>query len=933
MDKIVIRGAKEHNLKNIDLDVPKNKFVVVTGVSGSGKSSLAFDTIYAEGQRRYVESLSTYARQFLGLKSKPDVEYIEGLSPAIAIQQRVLSHNPRSIVGTITEIYDYMRVLFARAGVPFCPNDHIPITSHSIDEIVDEVLKLSENTKFAVLAPIVRGKKGTFRDVFPDIQKKGYVRVRVDGKIYSVSEAHSLKLSKNTKHRIDVVVDRLAIKKGIRTRLYDSMELASRESEGLIAIMLIDEKSPEKSEEMIYSQNFFCPECGWSLPELSPRIFSFNNPFGACASCSGLGFVYSVDPMLMIRDKKLSLQSGLLAYVGGFGSGSNYMSHIVNIASKQGFDLTKPFEKLNEGERNYLFWGKKGSFEGVANIVERRFNQTKSPHARNHYLNFFTKVPCRHCSGARLKDEVLSVQIKGKNIWDLTSSTVSELGVFFKELDLQGEKKKIVEPIVREITARLEFLNNVGLSYISLDRSIDTLSGGELERIKLATQLGTKLTGVIYILDEPTIGLHPKDTKRLLRSLTELRDLGNTVIAVEHDRETIEMADWVVDLGPGSGIHGGEVVFEGNYKSLLKSNNLTGKYLSHKKQCSLNQIKTRSSDHIKVYGAEEFNLKRINVKIPLNRFVCITGVSGAGKSTLLERILYQGILWETGVGRKRPGKYSMFKNLSKVNGVQFISQHPIGRSSKSNIATYTKILDIIRALFSKLPESKMRGYTSGRYSFNVKGGRCEACRGYGEKRIEMHFLPAIYVKCDVCKGKRFNSETLEIKYKGKSIADILDMTVEEANSFFSNIPALRRRLQLLVDVGLSYIKLGQPAPTLSGGEAQRIKLGRELSKKTNKGTIYFMDEPTTGLHFEDMNRLLKVIEQLRDKGNTVVVIEHNLDFVKNADWILDMGPGGGDDGGYIVAEGSPTEIMKIKASSTGRYLKKYPKEVKDHGNI
>ncbi len=923
MDKIVIRKAREHNLKSIDLEIPKNRFIVITGLSGSGKSSLAFDTLYAEGQRRYVESLSTYARQFLGLKGKPDVEYIEGLSPAIAIQQRILSHNPRSIIATITEIYDYLRVIFARIGVPYCPNDNIPIAKETIDEVVETLVSLKKGSKLIIFSNVTIEYGKTLLDTIDILRKKGFVRIRLNGKIYHIDEISTVKLtnkkySKNVK--LDVVIDRIVLRDNSRSRLYDSIGLAFKDFNGICGVQILDDTFDDGKNERLFSENFYCPICGWSIKSLTPTSFSFNNPNGACSTCSGLGFIYSIDPDILIRNPERKLSEGLINHIPGLGS-ARFVKDVINKAKKFELDLSKPFEKFSKEERDFLLYGKKNYFEGVINIIERRMRETRSQMMREWYLKFFTKVKCPTCNGSRLKSDVLSVKIKNKNIWELTSMTVEKLLKFFKDLKLKGEKKLIGDLLIQSIVTRLEFLKSVGLSYLTLDRTIDTLSGGEIERIKLATQLGTKLTGVIYILDEPTIGLHSRDTKKLLKSLKELRDIGNTVIVVEHDRETIEAADWVIDLGPGSGSQGGEVVFSGTYKELLKSNTLTSQYLTGKKDCQISHIKTIDpKNYIKVYGASEFNLKNLDLKVPLNRFVCITGVSGAGKSTLMEMILYRGIRWVKKLSNEKPGQFAIFKNLEKVEDVKFISQQPIGRMSKSNVATYTHIFDLIRDIFAHLPESKIRGFSKSTFSFNVKGGRCEACQGEGVKQIEMHFLPNVYVKCDVCNGKRYNKETLGVKYKGKSISDVLDMTVEEAYNFFDNIPILKRKLKLLLEVGLGYITLGQPSPTLSGGEAQRIKLARELSKKSNKGTIYFMDEPTTGLHLDDVSKLLSVIERLRDSGNTVVVIEHNLDVIKNADWIIDLGPEGGDKGGYIVAEGEPEEIMKNKKSYTGQYL-------------
>lgn len=940
---LFIKGARQHNLKNIDVTIPRNTLTVITGLSGSGKSSLAFDTIYAEGQRRYVESLSAYARQFLGQMDKPDVDYIEGLSPTISIQQRTLSRNPRSTVGTVTEIFDYLRLLFASIGIPHCPGCGRPVESLSIDEIVDLIFNLPEGEKFYIFSPVVSGRKGEYKRLFEEIRKEGYIRVRVDGKIYQIDEAvKNLNLKKTKKHDIDILIDRLVIKSDIRSRLTDSVETALKESDGVLIIHLLNSKFSDGSKEKIYSEHFMCPHCNISFPEISPRLFSFNNPYGACPDCSGLGVKFEMDPDLILPDMDLSINDGLFDHLSGFRSDNFY--RVMRILSKKyKFSLKTPFNKYPRKIKDLILYGSKGEkltfklegenynyevfqeYSGIVNILDRRYHNTRSDYMRNYYQQFMSYTACPACNGLRLKETALSILINGYHIIQLTAMTIKELVEFFYNLKLSEVQQKIARQILKEILSRLRFLMNVGLDYLTLDRMSGTLSGGEAERIKLATQIGSQLVGVIYILDEPTIGLHQRDNARLLKTLKELRDLGNTLIVVEHDEETILEADHIIDLGPGAGREGGDIVVSGTVEEVLKSSvSLTGQYLNRK--LTINTPGTRrlpDERYLEVIGAGEHNLKNIDVKFPVGLFTCVTGVSGSGKSTLVNDILYTALRSKFYRSHEKPGLHKDIKGDEHFDKVINISQAPIGRTSRSNPATYTKVFDHIRKLFSDLPDSRARGYKPGRFSFNVKGGRCEHCSGDGVKKIEMHFLPDVYVKCEVCNGKRFNRETLQIKFKGKTIADVLDMTVEEAREFFQNIPKIKRKLNLLMDVGLDYIHLGQPAPTLSGGEAQRIKLTKELSKRDTGRTLYILDEPTTGLHFADIDKLLKVLFKLRDRGNTIIVIEHNLDVIKTADYLIDLGPEGGDRGGHIIAHGSPEKIMKDKISYTGKFLKKH----------
>lgn len=918
MDKIVVRGARQHNLKNIDVEIPKNKLVVITGPSGSGKSSLAFDTIYAEGQRRYVESLSSYARQFLGVMEKPDVESIEGLSPAIAIDQKTTSKNPRSTVGTVTEIYDYLRVLWANIGKPHCPTCGNPLSGLSAHEILEKVLSKYRDKRVMVLSPIVRGKKGEFRELIKQIEKWGYSRVKVDGRLMRVIEVPPLE--KNKKHTIELVIDRLFVSDEERARLLEAIEKALEFSDGLVKV-----EDVEAGTEELFSEKLVCPDHNFTIPEISPRLFSFNSPYGACPACKGLGVKWEVDPALLIDPEKPAIKAVRIAERGIF----NYLRFpIVNILRNLGYDPRTIWKKLPESVRATLLFGSEGlDFEGIIRHLERRFIEENSERVKEEIEDYIVEKPCPLCGGARLRKEALTVLIDGKSIWDIVQMPVSQAKKFFLELNekLTGKDKIIAERLLREIIERLGFLVNVGLDYLSLSRSATTLSGGEMQRIRLATQLGSKLSGVLYVLDEPSIGLHPRDTTKLINTLKELRDLGNTVIVVEHDPETIESADHIIELGPGAGKHGGYLVAQGTVED-IKSNpqSLTGAYLSGRKEIPLPKERRKpSGKFIKIIGAKEHNLKNINVEIPLGLFVCITGVSGSGKSTLIYDILYKYAKNYFYGTHEQVGRVEKIEGLENIDKVINIDQSPIGRTPRSNPATYTKIFDLIRNIFAKTPEARARGYKSGRFSFNVKGGRCEACQGEGVIRVEMHFLPPVYVTCEVCKGKRYNRETLEITYKGKNIADILDMTVDEAYEFFENYPTISRKLQILKDVGLGYIKLGQPAPTLSGGEAQRIKLARELSKKDTGRTLYLLDEPTTGLHMDDINKLINVLQKLVDRGNTVVVIEHNLDVIKSADWIIDLGPEGGDKGGEVIAIGTPEEVAQNPKSYTGRYLKKY----------
>lgn len=931
---IFIKGAREHNLKNIDLEIPRDKLVVITGLSGSGKSSLAFDTLYAEGQRRYVESLSAYARQFLGLMEKPDVDYIEGLSPAISIEQRSASRNPRSTVGTVTEIYDYLRLLFARIGKPYCYNCGKPIERQTVQQIVDQVMALPVGTKLQVLAPVVRGRKGEYREIFEEARADGYVRVRVDGQVYELED--EIKLDKYKKHNIEIVVDRLIIDPKIGGRLTDSVETALQLASGMVLVQIID------GEELFFSEHFACVECGISYEELAPRMFSFNSPYGACPTCNGLGNIMEVDPDLVVPDKNLSLNQGALRPWGEAREGW-YFTQLKSVAQKYGFSMDVPFKMLKPEHQRIIFYGSGGEkirmvyeredrethaefnthFEGIINNLERRYRQTTSQYIRTWIESFMNMKPCPTCQGSRLRKETLSVRIEDKNIYQVTQLSIKQAIDFFQRIKLTEREQAISAQILKEINARLRFLINVGLDYLTLDRSAGSLSGGEAQRIRLATQIGSQLMGVLYILDEPSIGLHQRDNRKLIDTLLELRNLGNTVIVVEHDRETIEKADFVVDLGPGAGENGGYVVATGTPKQIAQTEtSITGQYLSCKRYIPIpKQRKNGNGQYLELIGARGNNLKSINVKIPLGLFVCVTGVSGSGKSTLINETLYPILVRHIYQAKKTPLPYDKILGLEYVDKVIDIDQSPIGRTPRSNPATYTGLFTPIRDLFAQLPEAKIRGYRPGRFSFNVKGGRCEACQGDGIIKIEMHFLPDIYVTCEVCKGKRYNRETLEIKYRGKSIADVLDMSVSQALQFFDKIPVIQRKLKTLEDVGLGYIKLGQQATTLSGGEAQRVKLATELSRMSTGRTIYILDEPTTGLHFEDINLLLKVLNRLVEKGNTVIVIEHNLDVIKTADYIIDLGPEGGDDGGRVIATGTPEQVAQNPQSYTGQFLR------------
>ena len=937
-DKIIIRGAKEHNLKNVNLELPRNKFIVFTGLSGSGKSSLAFDTIYAEGQRRYVESLSSYARQFLGQMEKPNVEYIEGLSPAISIDQKTTSRNPRSTVGTVTEIYDYLRLLFARVGDVHCPTCGKPISQMTIQEIVDKILEFPERTKLQILSPIVRGQKGTHKKVIENIAKDGFVRIRVDGESYEVTD--EIDLNKNKKHNIEVVVDRIVVKDGIESRLADSIETAVKLSDGLVIAQVVD------GEEVMFSTKFACPEHGIGIEELSPRMFSFNAPFGACDVCNGLGESREVDPELVIPNKDLSIKQGAIAAWGNVSTSDDtyYSKMVQSLAAHFNVSLDTPFKDLPEdfvqellyGQNNIMvefifdskFGGRreyKAPFEGVIVNLERRYRETNSDYSREKIEEYMAEIPCHKCKGNRLKKEVLSVLIGGKNIIEVTDLSVKELLSFVDNLHLSEKNQFIAHEILKEINERASFLRDVGLEYLTLSRKAGTLSGGEAQRIRLATQIGSALVGVLYVLDEPSIGLHQRDNEKLIGTLRHLTDIGNTLIVVEHDEDTMREADYVVDIGPGAGVHGGQIVAQGTLDEILENpNSMTGLYLSGKKVIEIPEhTREGNGNFIEIKGASENNLKNINAKIPLGKFVCITGVSGSGKSSLINSILYKGVASKVNRLKQRPGKHKEILGLENIDKVINIDQSPIGRTPRSNPATYTGVFDQIRDLFATTNEAKARGYKKGRFSFNVKGGRCEACKGDGIIKIEMHFLPDVYVPCEVCKGERYNRETLQVKYKDKSIADVLDMNVEEALEFFENIPSIKRKLETLMDVGLSYIKLGQPSTQLSGGEAQRIKLATELSKRPTGKTLYILDEPTTGLHMADVDKLIQVLQRLADTGNTIVVIEHNLDVIKTCDYIIDLGPEGGDKGGKIIAIGTPKEVSQVKGSYTGQFLKKY----------
>jgi len=970
-ESITVKGCKVHNLKNIDLDIPKNKLVVITGLSGSGKSSLAFDTLYAEGQRRYVESLSAYARQFLGMMDKPKVDKINGISPAISIDQRKASHNPRSTVGTVTEIYDYLRLLFARAGTPHCPECDRLISKQTIDQITDHVFELPKQREIIILGPVVRGRKGEHHGILEEIKREGFIRARVDGIIHRIEEALELDLNLHKKHTIEVVVDRLIMEDGLeRSRVVDSIETALKLGKGLV-IVSQKKPEPEELEDILFSEHFACEECGVNLPPIEPRLFSFNSPYGACSECSGLGEKLEVDPSLVFPNPDLTIEEGAIhpwAHASHkIGRQSYFRRELEKAADEYDFSLDVSIKDFSKEHINILLYGK-GDFEGVIPSLERRHRETDSEYTRKEIEKYMIKKKCPVCKGKRLKPAALAVEVGGKSIDEVVSENISSNREFFKNLKekLSEENLKIASPIIKEVSNRLKFLSDVGLSYLTLDRKAGTLAGGEEQRTRLATQIGSKLTGILYILDEPSVGLHPRDQNRLIKTLKELRDLGNTVVVVEHDPQTIKKADWIIDVGPKAGKHGGRIVFEGTPKQLQKSKTLTGKYISGKKKVEAKIIKDEKKTnnnnknnknkqkskkpkkskqkYLEIKGAQEHNLKKIDVKIPLSKLVCVTGVSGSGKSSLvndtLARVLHNhfyqssynypskikkkesSLLFSGERGVSEPGKYKEILGEEHLNKVVTIDQSPIGRTPRSNPATYTSAFDYIRKVFSKTKEARVRGYKPGRFSFNVKGGRCEACQGQGVKKIEMYFLPPVFVECKECKGARYNKETLEIKYKGKNISDVLNMTVEEAMNFFKNISPIKRKLKTLNDVGLSYLELGQPAPSLSGGEAQRIKLASELSKKSTGKTLYVLDEPTTGLHPDDINKLLYVLKKLVSGRNTVLVVEHNLDIIKNADWIIDLGLEGGERGGEVVVEGTPKKITKTKKSYTGKYLKK-----------
>ena len=931
---IKIRGANEHNLKNIDVDIPRNELVVLTGLSGSGKSSLAFDTIYAEGQRRYMESLSSYARQFLGQMEKPDVESIEGLSPAISIDQKSTNRNPRSTVGTVTEIYDYFRLLYARIGIPHCPKCGKEIKKQTVDQMTDRIMELPEGTKIQLLAPVVRGRKGTHAKLFEKAKKSGYVRVRVDGSMYELTE--EIILDKNIKHNIEIVVDRLIVREGIEKRLSDSIESVLTLAEGLLQVDVIG------GETLNFSQSFSCPDCGISIEEIEPRSFSFNNPFGACPDCYGLGYKMEFDIDLMIPDKTLSINDGAITVIGWQSctdKGSFTRAILEALCKEYGFDLDTPFEDYPEAVQHVLIHGTDGrevkvyykgqrgegvydvAFEGLLRNVERRYRETGSETMKAEYESFMRITPCHTCGGQRLKKDALAVTVGGMNIAEVTALSIEKLQKFLAELVLTETQELIGGQILKEIKARTNFLMDVGLDYLTLSRATGTLSGGEAQRIRLATQIGSGLVGVAYILDEPSIGLHQRDNDKLLKTLKHLRDLGNTLIVVEHDEDTMKEADYIVDIGPGAGEHGGEVVAAGTAKEIMKNKkSVTGAYLSGRKKIPVPEERREPKGFLKILGAKENNLKNIDVEIPLGVMTCVTGVSGSGKSSLVNEILYKALAKELNRARTIPGKHTRIEGLEQVDKVINIDQSPIGRTPRSNPATYTGVFDLIRDLFAATADAKARGYKKGRFSFNVKGGRCEACSGDGILKIEMHFLPDVYVPCEVCHGKRYNRETLEVKYKGKSIYDVLNMTVEEALHFFENVPSIRRKMETLYDVGLSYIRLGQPSTTLSGGEAQRIKLAAELSKRSTGKTVYILDEPTTGLHFADVHKLTEILQKLSADGNTVVVIEHNLDVIKTADYLIDIGPEGGDKGGTVIAKGTPEQVAASECSYTGKYI-------------
>ena len=932
MDKIIIKGARENNLKNVDLELPKNKLIVMTGVSGSGKSSLAFDTIYAEGQRRYVESLSAYARQFLGNSTKPDVDSIEGLSPSISIDQKTTNKNPRSTVGTITEIYDYLRLLFARVGVPYCPNHHEPITSQSIEEMTNRVMQLEEETKIEILSPIIHGEKGTHKDVFDNLRKLGYSRVRVNGEVLDLAE--EIKLEKNLKDNIDVVIDRVKVKPDERSRIFESIEASCKLANGKVIINIIG------GEEILMSEKYACLKCDYSLSELEPRLFSFNAPYGACESCKGLGSKLQIVEELVIPDETKSINDGAIV---PFNLDNNIGStQLLTLCEEYKIDMDKPWNKLTRKEKDYVLYGsdkplsidyvsKNGNtrhtteyFEGIINNLQRRYMETSSAWIREWLERFMVETECETCHGKRLRPEVLSIYINGKNIIDVTEMSIKDIRKFMSTLKLTKEQEEVSKLVVNEINNRLEFLDNVGLNYLTLARNAGTLSGGESQRIRLATQIGSKLSGVLYVLDEPSIGLHQKDNERLINSLKQMRDLGNTLIVVEHDTDTMLASDYLVDIGPGAGDHGGRVMAAGTPEEVMKvKDSITGQYLSGKLKIEVPKKRRKGNGKfIKIKGAQENNLKNIDVDIPLGKFVCVTGVSGSGKSSLINEILYKSLAHKINKNRVLPGKHKKIDGMDNLDKVVQITQDAIGRTPRSNPATYVGVFDDIRDVFAETKEAKMRGYSKSRFSFNVKGGRCEACWGDGIKKIEMHFLPDVYVPCDVCHGKRYNSETLDIKFKGKDISEVLDLRVSEALEFFDNIPKIKTKLQAMHDVGIDYIRLGQSATTLSGGEAGRVKLAKELQKKPTGKSIFILDEPTTGLHSDDIKKLLNILNRIVDNGDTVVVIEHNLDVIKVADYIIDLGPDGGDGGGTIVATGTPEEVSKVKGSYTGEFLKK-----------
>ena len=936
-DKIVIKGAKEHNLKNINLEIPRDKLVVITGLSGSGKSSLAFDTLYAEGQRRYVESLSSYARQFLGIMQKPDVESIEGLSPAISIDQKTTSKNPRSTVGTVTEIYDYIRLLYARIGVPYCPNCGKKIEKQTIDQIVDSVLGLEEGTKIQVLSPVIRGRKGEFVKMLQGFSKEGFVRARIDGEVIELTD--DLELDRKKKHNVEIVVDRLVVKEEIRSRLAESIEVALKHASGLVVINI------QGVGDKLYSTNYACPDCDISFEELTPRMFSFNNPFGACPSCLGIGYLMKMDEDLIIPDKNKTLYDGVKAFGASTMKKGDTMAkmYFESIARHYGVDIKVPIKDLPRNFLDKILYGTgteeidfeyttyagtrkfKAPFEGVIPTLERRHSETKSQGMRDFYEYYMSNSDCPECNGTRLKKESLSVKVGDKNINELTNMSINKIKEHINSLKLSRKEEAIADQIIKELNKRLQFLIDVGLEYLTLSRSAGTLSGGEAQRIRLATQIGSALSGVLYILDEPSIGLHQRDNEKLIATLKKLRDLGNTVLVVEHDEDTMLAADQVIDIGPGPGVHGGKVIAQGTAEEIKnESESVTGQYLSRKKQIKVPEKRRKPKrEALEVIGAKENNLKNINVKFPLGVFTCVTGVSGSGKSTLVNDVLYRSIARKLYESKEKPGKCKEIKGIENIDKIINIDQSPIGRTPRSNPATYTGVFDYIRDLFAGTNEAKLRGYEKGRFSFNVSGGRCEACNGDGIIKIEMHFLPDVYVPCEVCHGKRYNSETLQVKYKGKTIADVLDMTVEEALEFFKNLPRIKQKIQTLYDVGLGYIKLGQPSTTLSGGEAQRVKLATELSKKPTGKTLYILDEPTTGLHIADVHKLVDILHRLVDTGNTIIVIEHNLDLIKTADYIIDLGPEGGDAGGNIVQVGTPEQIIKNEKSYTGKFLKPF----------